>query len=71
MELTRWMKMARFQYFWTQMRKNKPLDESRKTGQTSRTKMEFYSMQNEMLYLVYLNRSWRTRTLEPVVEIEY
>ncbi|MFS8020638.1 hypothetical protein Hanom_Chr16g01417981 [Helianthus anomalus] len=25
------------------MRKNKPLDESRKTGQTSGTKMAFYS----------------------------
>ncbi|MFS8022792.1 hypothetical protein Hanom_Chr16g01443621 [Helianthus anomalus] len=35
MELTSWMKMARFQTFWIQMRKNKPLDESRKTGQTS------------------------------------
>ncbi|MFS7950893.1 hypothetical protein Hanom_Chr07g00588521 [Helianthus anomalus] len=37
------MKMARFQTFWIQMRKNKPLDESRKTGQTSKTKMVFYS----------------------------
>ncbi|MFS8030793.1 hypothetical protein Hanom_Chr17g01538291 [Helianthus anomalus] len=35
--------MARFQSFWIQMRKNKPLDESRKTNQTSRTKMAFYS----------------------------
>ncbi|MFS8028853.1 hypothetical protein Hanom_Chr16g01515431 [Helianthus anomalus] len=26
------------------MRKNKPLDESRKTGQTSRAKMTFYSI---------------------------
>ncbi|MFS7988184.1 hypothetical protein Hanom_Chr11g01031681 [Helianthus anomalus] len=43
MELTSRMKMARFQTFWIQMRKNKPLDESRKTGQTSGTKMAFYS----------------------------
>ncbi|MFS7937845.1 hypothetical protein Hanom_Chr05g00432561 [Helianthus anomalus] len=43
MELTSWMKMARFQTFWIQMRKNKPLDETRKTGQTSGTKMVFYS----------------------------
>ncbi|MFS7990701.1 hypothetical protein Hanom_Chr11g01061991 [Helianthus anomalus] len=35
MELTSWMKMARFQSFWIQMQKKKPLDESRKTGQTS------------------------------------
>ncbi|MFS8027951.1 hypothetical protein Hanom_Chr16g01504781 [Helianthus anomalus] len=27
---------ARFQTFWIQMRKNKPLDESRKTEQTSK-----------------------------------
>ncbi|MFS7901671.1 hypothetical protein Hanom_Chr01g00002381 [Helianthus anomalus] len=36
--------IARFQTFWTQMRKNKPLDESRKTDQTSGTKMAFYSV---------------------------
>ncbi|MFS7961378.1 hypothetical protein Hanom_Chr08g00714301 [Helianthus anomalus] len=41
MELTSRMKMARFQTFWIQMRKNKPLDESRKTGQTSGTKWHF------------------------------
>ncbi|MFS7983604.1 hypothetical protein Hanom_Chr11g00976421 [Helianthus anomalus] len=35
MELTSQMKMARFQTFWIQMRKNKPLDESHKTSQTS------------------------------------
>ncbi|MFS8015411.1 hypothetical protein Hanom_Chr15g01356121 [Helianthus anomalus] len=40
MELMSRMKMARFQTFWVQMQKNKPLDESRKTGQTSRTKIE-------------------------------
>ncbi|MFS7982185.1 hypothetical protein Hanom_Chr10g00959801 [Helianthus anomalus] len=37
MKLTSQMKMARFQSFWIQMRK-KPLNEGRKTGQTSRTK---------------------------------
>ncbi|MFS7969012.1 hypothetical protein Hanom_Chr09g00804191 [Helianthus anomalus] len=31
------------------MRKNKPLDESRKTGQTSGTKMTFYSTKNIQL----------------------
>ncbi|MFS8005074.1 hypothetical protein Hanom_Chr13g01233181 [Helianthus anomalus] len=44
MELTSRMKMARFQTFWIQMRKNKPLDESRKTDKTSGTKMTFYSL---------------------------
>ncbi|MFS7911826.1 hypothetical protein Hanom_Chr02g00122641 [Helianthus anomalus] len=29
------MKMARYKTFWIRMRKDKPLDESRKTGQTS------------------------------------
>ncbi|MFS7933354.1 hypothetical protein Hanom_Chr04g00378751 [Helianthus anomalus] len=43
MELTSRMKMARIQTFRIQMRKNKPLDERRKTGQTSGTKMAFYS----------------------------
>ncbi|MFS7916083.1 hypothetical protein Hanom_Chr02g00172951 [Helianthus anomalus] len=43
MELTSRMKMRRFQTFWIQMRKNKPLDENRKSGQTSWTKMKFYS----------------------------
>ncbi|MFS7939803.1 hypothetical protein Hanom_Chr05g00456281 [Helianthus anomalus] len=43
MELMSWMKMARFQTFWIQLRKNKPLDESRKSDQTSGTKMAFYS----------------------------
>ncbi|MFS7951154.1 hypothetical protein Hanom_Chr07g00591631 [Helianthus anomalus] len=32
MELTSRMKLARFQTFWIQIRKNKTLDESRKTG---------------------------------------
>ncbi|MFS7915837.1 hypothetical protein Hanom_Chr02g00170021 [Helianthus anomalus] len=34
---------AKFSTFWIQMRKNRPLDENRKTGQTSGTKMTFYS----------------------------
>ncbi|MFS7902269.1 hypothetical protein Hanom_Chr01g00009281 [Helianthus anomalus] len=46
MELTSRMKIARFKTFWIQMRKNKPLDRSRKTGQPSRTKMAFYSSYN-------------------------
>ncbi|MFS8000409.1 hypothetical protein Hanom_Chr12g01177971 [Helianthus anomalus] len=46
MELTSSMKMARFQTFWIQTRKNKPLDESRKNSQTSGTKMTFYSGYN-------------------------
>ncbi|MFS8022031.1 hypothetical protein Hanom_Chr16g01434671 [Helianthus anomalus] len=33
-----------FSTFWIQMRKNKPLNENRKTGQTSGTKMAFYSL---------------------------
>ncbi|MFS7993010.1 hypothetical protein Hanom_Chr12g01088981 [Helianthus anomalus] len=40
------MKMARFETFWIQMQKNKPLDESPKTGQTSGTKMAFHSSRN-------------------------
>ncbi|MFS7933733.1 hypothetical protein Hanom_Chr04g00383281 [Helianthus anomalus] len=40
------MKMTRFQIFWIQMRKNKPLDETRKSGQTSWTKLAFYSLVN-------------------------
>ncbi|MFS7914789.1 hypothetical protein Hanom_Chr02g00157641 [Helianthus anomalus] len=39
-----WMKMARFQTFWIPQQKNKPFDESRKTGQTSGMKMPFYSL---------------------------
>ncbi|KAJ0848541.1 hypothetical protein HanPSC8_Chr13g0558711 [Helianthus annuus] len=31
------------------MRKNKPFDESCKTGQTSRTKMAFYSLQKKKI----------------------
>ncbi|MFS7921392.1 hypothetical protein Hanom_Chr03g00236241 [Helianthus anomalus] len=47
MELTSRMKMARFQTFWIQMRINKPLDESRKTGQPPGTNMAFYSSQKK------------------------
>ncbi|MFS7894575.1 hypothetical protein Hanom_Chr14g01330641 [Helianthus anomalus] len=47
MELTSRMKMARFQTFWIQMRKNKPLDKSRKNSQTSGTKITFYSNAKE------------------------
>ncbi|MFS7916921.1 hypothetical protein Hanom_Chr03g00183021 [Helianthus anomalus] len=43
MELTSRMKMARFQTFKIQMRKNKPLDKSCKSSQTSGTKMAFNS----------------------------
>ncbi|MFS7913421.1 hypothetical protein Hanom_Chr02g00141591 [Helianthus anomalus] len=43
MELESWVKMARFQTFLIQMRKNKPLDESRKSRQTSGAKVAFYS----------------------------
>ncbi|MFS7928268.1 hypothetical protein Hanom_Chr04g00318821 [Helianthus anomalus] len=46
MELTSQTKMARFQTFWIRMRKNKPLDKIRKTGQTSGTKITFYSSKN-------------------------
>ncbi|MFS7943500.1 hypothetical protein Hanom_Chr06g00500981 [Helianthus anomalus] len=52
MELTSLMKMTRFQTFWIQMRKNKPLNESRKTGQTSGTKMAFYSFK----YVIFKNK---------------
>ncbi|MFS7923330.1 hypothetical protein Hanom_Chr03g00259481 [Helianthus anomalus] len=43
MESTGRMKMARFQTFRIQLRKNKPLDESRKTDQTSGTNMTLHS----------------------------
>ncbi|MFS7998394.1 hypothetical protein Hanom_Chr12g01153331 [Helianthus anomalus] len=50
MELTVRMKMTRFQTFWIQMWKNKPLDESRKTGHISGTKMAFYSSFNNIIF---------------------
>ncbi|MFS8029298.1 hypothetical protein Hanom_Chr16g01520711 [Helianthus anomalus] len=43
MELSSWIKMARFQIFWIQMQKYKRMDVSGKTGQTSGTIMAFYS----------------------------
>ncbi|MFS7981158.1 hypothetical protein Hanom_Chr10g00947701 [Helianthus anomalus] len=46
MELKSRIKMAIFQTFWIQIRKNKPLDESRKSSQTSGTKMAFHSKVN-------------------------
>ncbi|MFS7951645.1 hypothetical protein Hanom_Chr07g00597551 [Helianthus anomalus] len=62
MELTSQMKMARFHTFWIYMRKNKPLDESRKTDQTSRTKMAFYTKTNKQLggcmHYAVKNRLW-------------
>ncbi|MFS7981513.1 hypothetical protein Hanom_Chr10g00951811 [Helianthus anomalus] len=53
MELTSRIKMARFQTIWVQMRKSKPLDESHKTGQTSGTKMAFYSKNRLKRHIVY------------------
>ncbi|MFS8030424.1 putative transcription factor C2H2 family [Helianthus anomalus] len=44
------MKMARFQTFWIQMRKNKLLDESRKTWPNLRDEMTFYC--NFLVYLL-------------------
>ncbi|MFS7957809.1 hypothetical protein Hanom_Chr07g00670761 [Helianthus anomalus] len=39
---------------WILMRKNKPLDESRKTDQTSGTKMAFYSSESmKLICFVY------------------
>ncbi|KAJ0435617.1 hypothetical protein HanIR_Chr17g0895251 [Helianthus annuus] len=55
MELTCWMKMARFKTFWIQIRKNKPLDESHKTAQTSGTKMAFYSFLRDNFIYILLN----------------
>ncbi|MFS7928069.1 hypothetical protein Hanom_Chr04g00316561 [Helianthus anomalus] len=53
LELASRMKMARFQTLWIQMRKNKPLDKSSKTGQTLGTKMAFYSKQNDQKVSTY------------------
>ncbi|MFS7939073.1 hypothetical protein Hanom_Chr05g00447371 [Helianthus anomalus] len=52
MESTSRKKTTKFQTFWIQMRKNKSLDESGKTGQTSGTKMAFYS---RTFYKRYIN----------------
>ncbi|MFS7933111.1 hypothetical protein Hanom_Chr04g00375921 [Helianthus anomalus] len=43
MKLTSLMKLARFRTFWIKIRKNKHLDESRKTSETLGMKMTFYS----------------------------
>ncbi|MFS8017001.1 hypothetical protein Hanom_Chr15g01375121 [Helianthus anomalus] len=43
MGLTSWMKIARLQTFWIQMRKTNLWTKVRKSGQTSGTKMAFYS----------------------------
>ncbi|KAF5800157.1 hypothetical protein HanXRQr2_Chr07g0312791 [Helianthus annuus] len=52
MKLTSRMKWPRFQTFRNQMRKNKPLDKSRETGQTSGTKMTFYSVNKFVILYV-------------------
>ncbi|MFS7921051.1 hypothetical protein Hanom_Chr03g00232091 [Helianthus anomalus] len=65
MELTSRIEMTRFQTFWIRIRKNKPLDESRKTAQTSGTKWHFtlkFSMKTK-----YLKKSAQTaKTSRPV-----
>ncbi|KAF5778779.1 hypothetical protein HanXRQr2_Chr12g0551581 [Helianthus annuus] len=48
------MKMAKFQTFWIHLQKDQPLDESRKTGQTSGTKMAFFSNKNQVNVLTWL-----------------
>ncbi|MFS7984954.1 hypothetical protein Hanom_Chr11g00992721 [Helianthus anomalus] len=53
MELRSWMKIARFQTFWIHIGKNKPLNESCNTGQTSRTKMTFYSFGKDIFLLAF------------------
>ncbi|MFS7989309.1 hypothetical protein Hanom_Chr11g01045221 [Helianthus anomalus] len=50
------MKLASFQTFWIQMRKNKPLNGSRKTG--SGTKMAFYSKKTKMYFDVIALNAW-------------
>ncbi|MFS7922702.1 hypothetical protein Hanom_Chr03g00252121 [Helianthus anomalus] len=57
MELMSPMKMARFQTFWIQMRNNKPLDESRKTSQTSVTTMTFTIIPSVPLKVSYFEFS--------------
>ncbi|MFS7906988.1 hypothetical protein Hanom_Chr01g00065661 [Helianthus anomalus] len=56
MELTSQMEMERFQTIWIQMRnaEKQTLDESCKTGQTSGTKMTFYSLYTYLFRLVCL-----------------
>ncbi|MFS7928720.1 hypothetical protein Hanom_Chr04g00324081 [Helianthus anomalus] len=43
---------GKVQTFWIQMRKHNPLNESRKPGQTSGTKMAFYYSKNEKIYII-------------------
>ncbi|MFS8021983.1 hypothetical protein Hanom_Chr16g01433951 [Helianthus anomalus] len=52
MELTSRINMAKYQSFRIQMRKNKPLDESCKAGQTSGTKMAYYSNRNFFKFII-------------------
>ncbi|MFS7971493.1 hypothetical protein Hanom_Chr09g00833521 [Helianthus anomalus] len=47
--------MTRFQTLWIQMRKNKPLDESPKSDQTSGMKMVVYSKYNDLEGLLIKN----------------
>ncbi|MFS7972085.1 hypothetical protein Hanom_Chr09g00840631 [Helianthus anomalus] len=58
MELMSRIKMARFQTLWIHMRKNKPLDECRKTGQTSGMKMHFTRER-----IIYLMENFRHRAI--------
>ncbi|MFS7994677.1 hypothetical protein Hanom_Chr12g01108851 [Helianthus anomalus] len=64
------MKMARFQTLWIHMRKNKPLDESRKTGQTSGTKMAFYSNNNNN-YIIIIITTEQSNTTHKLYTITY
>ncbi|KAF5822823.1 hypothetical protein HanXRQr2_Chr01g0031401 [Helianthus annuus] len=47
------MRLARFQTFWIQMRKNKSLNENRKTSQTSGTKWHFTLLNNIYFVIIY------------------
>ncbi|MFS7894983.1 hypothetical protein Hanom_Chr00s002307g01695351 [Helianthus anomalus] len=72
MELTSRMKMARFQTFWIQMRKNKSLHGSRKTSQTLGTKMTFYSFKKRenKAGQPYPGRLMRTYQIHPTHKCE-
>ncbi|MFS7922344.1 hypothetical protein Hanom_Chr03g00247971 [Helianthus anomalus] len=66
------MKMARFQTFWIHMRKNKHLDESRKTGQTSGTKMAFYpQIKHKSMNMKFLKLPFRNQHLQQVASRYY
>ncbi|MFS7914119.1 putative minus-end-directed kinesin ATPase [Helianthus anomalus] len=72
MELTGWMKIARFHTFWIQMRKNKHLDESRKTGQTSWMEMAFYRnlfCNSEIMFLYKIMIFVLHKIMFPVEEV--